>query len=415
MRSVLGVLFGLILAFGGQASVRAGEARALRGPIHEPAKAGSPPRQPMVFRLGRRAGSPACGIDCAEFIVAEGEIRRDSAEALAILASRLKRPLPVIFNSPGGSLDGGLALGRALRHYRLDARVARLMPLNCEAGQCTDIDRRAGVGVFAATAQPASCNSACVYTFAGGRARSVEPGSNLGIHRFYLANASDPRRRPLTRYSQADGAKLDRSLKDLAFYLIEMGISSELLSMASAVDPRDVRYLTGADMQALGLTSEAAASAAPVRTEADQPLPPPTTHIGQALPLAAQGWPLVERGGRPFAVSSMPAESRRYGEMTAEVAIGCSQDGAGLEANIREIVAGRPAPAQDAHLRFPAGAPAATGTIISRDIALHAEKAGVLTVEVVSTATAGYPMRLDFPADGLASAMARLDHACARR
>jgi len=405
MRSVLGVLLGFGLAVCGAMAACAGEMRALRGPTHEPARAEPPPNRAMTFRLGRRAGSPDCGLDCAEFIVAEGEIRRDSAEALAIVASRLKRPLPVVFHSPGGSLDGGLALGRALRHYRLNALVARLEPVpGAPAG---------GIPPYRPALHPAYCNSACVYTFAGGVARSVEPGSNLGIHRFYLAHASDPKRKPLTRYSQADSAKLDRSVKDLAFYLAEMGIDSSLLSMASQVEPSSVRYLDRAVMDSLGLTTPRPALDL-AREEESQPLPPVTTRIGAVAAAAPRSWPLVRREGKPFAVLAMPTESRRYGTMTAEVAIGCAADGSSYEANIREIVSGRPAPRQDARMRIGATAPASTGTI-SRDLALGAHKTGVLTLEVVSTATAGHPVRLDFPAEGLASAMAELDRACGRR
>lgn len=406
MRGVLGLVLGMVLALSGSAG-------ALARPDARPAdnrttaaRADERLRKPMVFRLGRHAGSPACGIACAEFIVAEGEIRRDSVEALAILANRLKRPLPVYFNSPGGSLDGGLALGRALRHYRLDARVARLEPALCVGPTCTESDQRHGVVVYGGPLHPGMCNSACVYSFLGGPQRSLAARSSLGIHRFYLASANDPKRQPLTRLSKADTARLDRSVKDLAYYLVEMGISSELLSMASAVDPSRIRYLTAEDMAALGITT-------PVSAPEDQPLPRHTSRIGDTSPEITHGWPIVERNGRPFVVKALPVESRRFGGITSEVAIGCPRDGVMYDASIRELVAGQPARHQDARLKLGASAPATTGAL-SRETVSGAEKSGVLSVDVVSTATAGYPLRLEFPAQGLTLAIAELDRACAR-
>ena len=404
MRGVLGLVLGVVVALMGGNGLRAQEAP--RTAAHA-TKSADALRKPMVFRLGRHAGSPACGIACAEFIVAEGEIRRDSVEALAILASRLKRPLPVYLHSPGGSLDGGLALGRALRHYRMEARVARMEAALCLGSTCSDADQRNGVVVYEKTLRTGMCTSACVYSFLGGPRRSLTAGSALGIHRFYLANASDPRRKPLTRLSKADTARLDRSVKDLAYYLIEMGISSELLSMASAVEPSRIRYLSGADLAALGITTPAA-------EPEEQPLPPVTSRIGSALPApSGPGWPIVERNGRPYAVRTLPVDSRRFGGITSEVVIGCSRDGRGYDASIREHVSSQPAQVQDARLTLGGTEPATTGSL-SREAATGAEKAGVLSLEVVSSATAGHPMRLDFPADGLLAAMQELDRACAR-
>ncbi|MCA0424459.1 MAG: hypothetical protein LCH61_14275, partial [Proteobacteria bacterium] len=129
---------------------------------------------PMDFRLGRRSGTPSCGIDCAEFIIAEGDIRNDSADHLMRLMLRLHRPLPVYLNSPGGSLEGGLALGRVLRHWNLPVLVGQRNALPClPATGCTAADERAGITVFSEVRLPATCNSACVYTFAGGSTRGL--------------------------------------------------------------------------------------------------------------------------------------------------------------------------------------------------------------------------------------------------
>ena len=137
---------------------------ALRGTMPETT---TPAPKPMLFKLGRFAGKSGCGLACAEFIYAQGEIRPDSVEALMILQSRLKRPLPVIFNSPGGNLDGGLAIGRMIRQEGAETRVAGLKPLSCDQSPtpCTEADKRGGITVFVEEPGTGHCNSSCVYAF----------------------------------------------------------------------------------------------------------------------------------------------------------------------------------------------------------------------------------------------------------
>jgi hypothetical protein len=85
----------------------------------------------------------------------------------------------ICFNSPGGSVLGGLELGRAIR--KLGFRTA----------VCTSVPDSAGYQI---TAQ-GRCLSACVYAFLGGSTRSAGSGA-LGIHRFYdsrgLSSSSKP-------------------------------------------------------------------------------------------------------------------------------------------------------------------------------------------------------------------------------
>ena len=407
----------LALSAFGQAQAEESDALRLRGTIPDPASIAAP--SPMNFRIGRFESSPSCGVRCAEFIYAQGEIRPDTVEALMILQSRLKRALPVYFNSPGGNLDGGMALGRFLRKEGIDARVGALTALDCQGKTCPEADQRAGVTVFDATIGPAICNSSCVYAFAGGARRTVEAGSSLGVHRFFLARADDPLRRPISRHSKADLAKLQRTDGVLSSYLIEMGIPPEVLALAGSVDPSNVRHLSGDEMAALNLTTPGFAP--PIR-RAPGLDPAPTGSVAAILPpppVAGPLWPMVRRAGRPFLVVSLPADSRRFGPITTEIAIGCPLDRDRYGIAFREIIQSHAAARQDAtilidpdsrremlaHLAEPTPA-------LHRDAALKADRSGKLVLQVTSTATAGHPTRLEFPGHGLKDGIERLDRAC---
>lgn len=76
---------------------------------------------PMTFRQEYTGGNRCCW-----WIAAEGEITAETPRALEqFLATptALKMRGPVLFNSPGGSLIGGLELGYVIRKHGLDTQV----------------------------------------------------------------------------------------------------------------------------------------------------------------------------------------------------------------------------------------------------------------------------------------------------
>lgn len=397
----------------------------LRGTIPGPERAWPRLETPaMDLRLGRRSGTPACGIDCAEFIIAEGDIRTDSAEHLMRLMMRLRRPLPVYLHSPGGSLEGGLALGRALRHWKLPVLVGQRNALPClPAAGCTAEDERAGITVYSEVRLPATCNSACVYTFAGGTTRGLLPGSTLGIHQFYIARSNDPARTPNTQYSKDDFSHLQRTVSLVAAYLSAMGVSTDVLAMAAEVDAGAIRRLTKREAHDLGLTTGETPPAYAARVVAPPPVTPAPAPVGPARtafvapPRATGDWPMVERGGKPFIVLTAPATSRRFGEIANEIAIGCPAIPGRYTASFREIVPQRPESQQDAEVIVGAIGHAERLTPdrgISRETALAAARTGTLEIEVTSRATAGHPMRMELPGAGLQQALETLDLSCGK-
>jgi hypothetical protein len=198
------------------------------------------------------------------------------------------------------------------------------------------------------------------------------------------------------------------------------------------VDSSTVRNLTRAELAALNLTTvQNAPLGVPVRTTAEPPAPRVPVRQGARTPaalpadtaektLAAEkSWPMVMRDGQPWLVLSVPSQSRRFGEITNEVAIGCTPDRHRYTALFREIVPANPDTRQDARVVIGppapgqrAAMPSAAGGAITRETALSADNTGVLVVEVTSSATAGYPMRLEFPGNGLKSGIETLERAC---
>jgi hypothetical protein len=76
--------------------------------------------QPMRFTLHRPCGGN--GSVCGIYILAEGEITENSPSELETIARKLNFRPTVYFDSPGGSLFGGIMLGHVIRRFGLDTR-----------------------------------------------------------------------------------------------------------------------------------------------------------------------------------------------------------------------------------------------------------------------------------------------------
>lgn len=156
-------------------------------------------------------------------IYIEGSISPGLTEGLveALDAHNVKGGI-VYFDSNGGDLRESLKLGQFLR----------------QAGFDTGIGKRQSHTTYPA---PASCESACVLAFAGGKYRFALDRSFIGIHRFYARSAGD---HDLT-LGQVVSA-------DIITHLINMGVSPSLFpKMVSAGS--EMQKLPISDALALGL------------------------------------------------------------------------------------------------------------------------------------------------------------------
>ena len=202
-----------------------------------------------------RGEAGACGLDCNEWIAAEGKIDLGAAQRLSRLLAKLgnRRP-PIFFHSPGGSVPGSIELGRQIRDQKLEVSVAHTIPLGCDRDKPLDksceAQKRSGQELEAEFDPAISmCNSACVLVFAGGTTRFVPPGVRLGIHDVGF----DPEKPPPRGASLTEAKRvINERILD---YLRDMGIDKALLTAASAVPNESVRFLERDEIVRFGIDS----------------------------------------------------------------------------------------------------------------------------------------------------------------
>ena len=152
--------------------------------------------------------------DFAWKIFATGEIDPDAAARLEALIQNKRIPQGSILylSSPGGSLAGGITLGRIIRKYGLNTSI----------GQSDPSQNNVGI-------KPGYCYSACATAFLGGVFRYWNEGSVYGVHRFFSNVHSD---------KDADTAQIVSAA--LVEYIRSMGVNTKIFSIASQAGADDV-------------------------------------------------------------------------------------------------------------------------------------------------------------------------------
>jgi len=158
-------------------------------------------------------------------IYASGVIQDDSADRLlSFVKERKIQDARVYFDSPGGSLVGGLKLGEEIRTLGFETGVKAQ-------------DYKYDVG------PKAVCASACSYAFAGGVHRFFDDGEgSLGLHQFYSSNASD--------LSSSDTQTLSAVV---VAYLTRMGVDARSFAVAGLTNSSEMTWLSSADAKSIGL------------------------------------------------------------------------------------------------------------------------------------------------------------------
>lgn len=191
----------------------------------------------------------ANGGNCNEcvWVLASGAIEPGDTEKLKAFIKRERPPSNMRFNSPGGNLGEALKLGRFLRLQRWDTFVGEESVLVPGGG----LDTRD---------QESICYSACVYAFAGGVHRKAEENA-IGVHQFDKELRSDE------RASSAEGRDTDISAAQglvavLNAFVEEMGVSTELVTLASLVPPAEIYQLSRSELLSFKLDNTSAEPAA---------------------------------------------------------------------------------------------------------------------------------------------------------
>ena len=150
-----------------------------------------------------------------EFIRLDNETRHEAA------AKRMSVTRGIIYlDSPGGSVNAAVTIGRYLR-----ARS------------------------FVAAVRPeAKCLSACVLVLAGAPSRGINSEAKVGIHRPYLEV-------PQQKVSpDAIRVLYQQMLQDIRSYFHEMNVSEQLADAMLRVEPENMRLLNKDELESYGLT-----------------------------------------------------------------------------------------------------------------------------------------------------------------
>jgi len=187
--------------------------------------------EPMTFRLLPLEDTSRCGHQCAQGIVADGEITNSTPqEFLSFVSTHLQGDVRavVFLNSPGGRVVASMELGQIFRKLGVAAIVAR-------AGQ-----------TYGGTAVAAGhCFSACVYALMGGSKRIIPPQSKVGVHRMFQYEASVDPSGGATIYRRHDDGKM-RAM--LSRYSRQMGVNSRVIEDAERTSSDALHVLSNGEI-----------------------------------------------------------------------------------------------------------------------------------------------------------------------
>lgn len=175
-------------------------------------------------------GTPAC--EGCLIVRADGDISEATpvlfAAFLDDIGADRGEDTTVVFNSLGGSLLGGIELGKLIRNSGFNTHIARVKEAEGERY----------------VLEGGSCASACAYAFLGGQRRSMEVQSKYGLHQ--VSSNSD------ALVPLVEAVRLTQDIiASLIDYIEDMGASSEIVVLATQTSDTSISWITAADLSAL--------------------------------------------------------------------------------------------------------------------------------------------------------------------
>ena len=175
----------------------------------------------MSFTLWTDQSGEEFGGGAREYIFADGYFCPDTDQKFqdfldqhpAKTAYRI-----VVLNSGGGDVAAALHMGEIIRQAKMWTQVGSRYPLMIGGNKNIPADVVPFIPRPAAPPFPGYCYSSCTFTFMGGIHRTIDYGSNYGVHRFeFTDNVDNP----------VDQAQIDSAA--LVQYVNEMGISPDYM------------------------------------------------------------------------------------------------------------------------------------------------------------------------------------------
>lgn len=201
----------------------------------------------MTFHSAYSGGN--CGRGNCSWIAADGEITRDTSTRLKTFIRTVgiePEGQWLLINSPGGDLVGGLELGKTVRALKMNVRVGATKTFEAEGpGGAPKLYGFEG-GV---------CANACVFAMMGGLERELaDEGSKVGVHQFAPELDRATSERATTSTAQTIVAALHE-------FTIDMGVSANVIAIASATPPGSIKWLAIKILEATNLITSRRAPA----------------------------------------------------------------------------------------------------------------------------------------------------------
>lgn len=256
-----------------------------------------PPKQPggMQFQWVREGPAEKCGNACREWVSAKGGIRPDTArEFEAFARTRDIAGKVIVIESPGGSVDAGLALGRAFRRLNVTVAVGQTIMLPADAS-----------GEQRASYSPkALCASMCPFVLLGGVRRHVPPEARIMVHQIWPGFAAADSTAAV--YAAQHVAMLLRNTSEIARYTVDMGGEIELFDLSMRIPPwEELRTLTNIEVQRIRLNNTDTPFVSPDADAASSPPPGVLPSTGGQI-ATFQRWLLVGTGADRSVVRRHP-------------------------------------------------------------------------------------------------------------
>ena len=149
--------------------------------------------------------------------------------------------IPVVLDSKGGSIQGGLRLGEAMRKAGASVTVGRSIPVSAATPGGKGLARHQLIPRLG------RCFSSCTYAFLGGVKRTIPAGAAYGVHMFWPSEFLDGHLQRKYDYREIERAQRLSAL--IAVYIQKMGVDLGLLQMAANTPPKvAIRRLTAKEI-----------------------------------------------------------------------------------------------------------------------------------------------------------------------